>query len=115
MHTPICWSETKPPSARATLQVSDTVHMLETMHETHVGHLLPRVTACHTAAEAFTARCLDCKVGVKSLHDSAGNRELPRQRKQSEAAHTVIGAHSLAELSPDAHPNASPLDPCRMR
>ncbi|KAL4447174.1 hypothetical protein ABPG77_007207 [Micractinium sp. CCAP 211/92] len=45
----------------ASVQVSDTVHMLETMHETHVGHLLPRVTACHTAAEAFTARCLDCK------------------------------------------------------
>lgn len=44
-------------------QVSDTVHMLETMHETHVGHLLPRVAACHTAAEAFAARCLDCKVG----------------------------------------------------
>ena len=36
--------------------------MLETMHETHVGHLLPRVTACHAAVEAFAARCLDCKV-----------------------------------------------------
>ena len=36
--------------------------MLETMHETHVGHLLPRVAACHEAVEAFAAHCLDCKV-----------------------------------------------------
>jgi len=44
-------------------QVSDTVHMLETMHETHVAHLLPRVAACQTAVEAFAERCMDCKVG----------------------------------------------------
>lgn len=44
-------------------QVSDAVHMLETMHETHVAHLLPRVSACHEAVEAFAANCLACKVG----------------------------------------------------
>ena len=44
-------------------QVSDAVHMLETMHETHVAHLLPRVAACHEAVEAFAASCLACKVG----------------------------------------------------
>ena len=45
------------------VQVSDAVHMLETMHETHVAHLLPRVAACHEAVEAFAANCLACKVG----------------------------------------------------
>ena len=43
--------------------MSDTVHMLETMHETHVGHLLPRVQAAHAAVEAFAVQCLECKVG----------------------------------------------------
>lgn len=46
----------------ASVAVSDTAAMLETMHETHLGHLLPRVTACHAAVEAFAAQCLDCKV-----------------------------------------------------
>jgi hypothetical protein len=47
----------------ASAHVSDTVHMLETMRETHVGHLAPRVEACHAAVEGFAAHCLECKVG----------------------------------------------------
>jgi hypothetical protein len=41
--------------------------MLETMHETHVGHLIPRVQACHLAVEAFAEQCLECKVGGASV------------------------------------------------
>ena len=52
----------------------DTCHMLETMRDTHVSHLLPRVLACDRALEAFSARCLDCKVrrclGVQSSSHS---------------------------------------------
>ena len=55
-----------PPCA-APAQVSDLVHMLETMHETHVGHLIPRVQACHLAVEAFAEQCLECKVGGASV------------------------------------------------
>ncbi len=51
------------PSLHLPAQVSDAVHMLETMHETHVAHLLPRVAACHEAVEAFADNCLACKVG----------------------------------------------------
>ena len=47
----------------ASMHLSDTVHMLETMHDTHANHLIPRVAACDRSLEALASQCLDCKVG----------------------------------------------------
>jgi hypothetical protein len=57
-------SEALGADLAASSHVSDSVHMLETMRETHTAHLLPRVEACHAAVEAFAATCVECKVGA---------------------------------------------------
>ena len=44
------------------LQLSDTCQMLETMHESHATHLLPRAAGIDTALQDFTQRCVACKV-----------------------------------------------------
>ncbi|PSC71466.1 Autophagy-related 11 [Micractinium conductrix] len=79
-------SEQVASDPAASVQVTDTVHMLETMHETHVGHLLPRVTACHAAVEAFAARCLDCKNALtrdvfSQLHTISSQQSKIREMK----------------------------------
>eukprot|EP00887_Chlorella_sp_A99_P002015 scaffold18.g2015.t1 len=54
-------SKSSSSSGAASMHLSDTVHMLETMHETHANHLIPRVAACDRGLEAFSSQCLDCK------------------------------------------------------
>lgn len=80
----------------ASVAVSDTAAMLETMHEMHVGHLLPRTGAAHAAVEAFATQCLDCK--VRGL--GAGRGGGPRLRP---ACRALAAEPWLSSANPTSH------------
>lgn len=97
--------------------LGDTVHMLETMHDTHAHHLVPRVAACDRSLEAFASRCLDCKVRQASARLARGEGLGLAQRKYlcKYNASTAAAAAQYAQSLTWPGASAPPRPPCRTR